>query len=125
MVTKHNQNVGCWGEGIACQYLRDLDWQILERNYVLRLPGVCQSVGEIDIIAKNDGVIVFVEVKTRRDSRFGTSLEAITFAKEKKLRMLAELYLLRFYPNSPCRFDVIGIDCIDGQVKLTHVRNAF
>ena len=125
MDKKHNHNTGHWGEEMACKYIQSLGWQVLERNCVLRFPGVRQSVGEIDIVAKCADVIVFIEVKARNGSKFGGSLEAITFAKEKKLRLLAEVYMRRHYPDNSCRFDVIGIDCFGGQVKLTHIENAF
>lgn len=97
------------GEAIACEYLRKQGYQIIGRNFRIRN-------GEIDIIAIEDSKIteektlVFIEVKTRRSSEFGTPLEAISYWKIKNLVKTAEYYKVT-HPHLPehMRIDAVGI----------------
>lgn len=74
--------VGDLAEDRACDYLRSLGYEILERNYTVR-------GGEIDIIARDGETVVFVEVKYRSGTRYGTGLEAVTPRKiERMLRAM-------------------------------------
>ena len=81
-----NQALGRYGEDVACRHLIDAGLQVLERNWR------CKE-GEIDIVARADGVLVVCEVKTRTGHRFGGAREAFTARKVRRLRRLAGLWL--------------------------------
>lgn len=92
---------------------------MVERNYRTRR-------GEIDLIVRNEEVLVFVEVKLRRTTRFGDPLEAVTPKKQATLRFLAEHYLARHQPDfDTLRFDVIGILAGRNGIRIDHVQDAF
>ena len=102
-MTKARINLGKQGEEIAAAYLQKKGFIIKQKNYR-------QKVGEIDIIAQEGNVLVFVEVKTRTTLQFGQPYEAITHKKQKQLRRVAEDYLSRNKKLSTIvRFDVISI----------------
>lgn len=89
---------------------------VLERNFR------CQQ-GEIDIIARDGGTIVFVEVKARRTLALGSPLEAVTRAKLKTIRMVSGVWLrqqIEFYPST--RIDAIGI-VMEPEPDYSHRRN--
>ena len=97
------RQLGEAGERAARRYLLSQGLAILECNYRC-------SLGEIDIVAREGGVLVFVEVRTRRGRRFGEAVESITPAKAARLRKLALYYLQhRVGRELPCRFDVVAI----------------
>ncbi|HKF00295.1 MAG TPA: YraN family protein [Actinomycetes bacterium] len=91
------------GEDLACELLRRQGLTIVERNWRCR-------EGEIDILARGDGLLVVCEVKTRRGSGYGGAAAAVTAAKQLRLRRLAGAYL-RTTPGAPLsvRFDVVAI----------------
>jgi putative endonuclease len=94
---------GAEGERAAAQFLESRGYRILARNYRTRL-------GEIDLIAEEGRTLVFVEVKARRDDRFGGPAAAITRAKQARIARLAQQYLAgRRLTARPCRFDVVLI----------------
>jgi putative endonuclease len=112
--------LGDEGENEAAAYLRKKGFTILGRNVRL-------SRGELDLVAEDHGVLVFVEVKRRRSDAFGGAAEAVDFRKQAKLIQLAALYLAqhRIY-GRPCRFDVVLLDGGPGESKtLRHIANAF
>ncbi len=110
-----NTITGNGGEDLAVRYLQDKGYKILSRNFKTKL-------GEIDIIARENKTIVFVEVKTRKSDYFGLPREAVTASKQRKIRMVATQYLkLHGGLNQECRFDVIDILCGD----ITHLENCF
>ncbi|MDQ6629717.1 MAG: YraN family protein [Pseudomonadota bacterium] len=82
----------------------------VERNYrVARGPG--SRGGEIDLIAREpDGTLVFVEVRARRDSRFGGAAASVGIVKRQRLLFAARHYLSRFRMPPPCRFDVVTVE---------------
>ncbi len=97
------KKLGTRGEKIATSYLRKQGYRIIERNYRSRL-------GEIDIVAREDENVVFVEVKTRRSTEFGRPEEAISYDKRRRLSKLALSYLTyRRIEDTNCRFDVVSI----------------
>jgi len=108
-----------WGEGIATRYLQDKGYKILERNYYTRN-------GELDIICEKDSKIVFVEVKTRKNTSFGSPEEAITRKKINHLRQAALTYLNSVErPYQEICFDVITI-LVDGNKEIiNHIEQAF
>ncbi|MCH3950349.1 MAG: YraN family protein [Acidaminococcus sp.] len=108
---------GRWGEMIAARYLVQKGYQILERNY--RTPR-----GEIDIIAAKGGVIVFVEVKSRRGEGFGRPAAAVTWEKQSHIRASARIYLNRTRQNRcRIRYDVLEILAEYGQIRINHLQN--
>ena len=110
-------DIGQLYERKAVDYLKSLDYVILDTNYRCRY-------GEIDIIAKtSDQTIVFVEVKARTNTRFGTSYEALNRSKCQKIRKTSHYYIFdkKFDWNQSYRYDVIAFQ--SGQ--LEHIINAF
>lgn len=110
-----NYVLGVQGEVIATEFLKGKKYKILERNYKTK-------IGEVDIIAKFDDVIIFVEVKERGTKRFGMPREAVTPYKQNKIRTVASQYLLaKKLTDAKVRFDVVEIL---GD-SITHIENAF
>ena len=103
LTTNHKIQIGKLGEDLAVQYLKKKGWKILQRNFKARY-------GEIDIVAQVDKTLVFVEVKTRLNSAYGTPEESVT---PRKLREVVETaqYYKTLHPKLPdaLRVDVIGI----------------
>jgi putative endonuclease len=111
--------LGTKGEDLAVRFLQKKGYRIVKRNY--KTP-----VGEIDIIARDGDTIVFIEVKTRTDISFGYPFEAVNNRKRQKLKNLALLYLKRQGKESPVRFDVLSIFCMDdGKKDIEHIKDAF
>ena len=105
-------------EIIAADYLKNKGYQILEMNYK-------NKIGEIDIVAKDKDYLVFVEVKARMSTAFGDPAEAVTLEKQKKIFMVAQLYLITHgKTNANCRFDVIAV-IGDENRQIRHIQNAF
>ena len=119
MPTQHQSALGKQGEEVACRELRRRGYAILARGYRTRH-------GEIDIVARDDGVLVFVEVKARSDQRFGGPLAAVTRPKQRKLIRMALDYLARSGTvGVPCRFDVVAVDLGKGRPRVEVVTDAF
>lgn len=110
--------LGQHGENLAAEYLQRNGYQIVERNYRTRY-------GEVDIICSQKGDLVFVEVKTRRSTRFGSPEEAITYRKKEHIKKAALSYLKQA-DNSyrSIRFDVITI-MIQPSPVINHIQGAF
>lgn len=120
IMDKGKTATGAKGEDTAVEFLLKRGLKILERNF--RCP-----LGEVDIIAREGEKIVFVEVKTRRSSRFGEPKESVDEKKQRRLSLLA-LYFLKEkgWEASPARFDVIGIKVnAGGKPEIDWVRDAF
>ena len=118
-VTLARQQLGRIGEELAVAELERLGYAILERRYRTRC-------GEIDIIADDEGTLVFVEVKARATAEFGTAAEAVTRQKQLKLVAMATDYLARAQVRDrPCRFDVVAIDECESSPRIVVYRNAF
>ncbi|HLC39090.1 MAG TPA: YraN family protein [Patescibacteria group bacterium] len=95
--------LGAWGEKVAANYLAKLGFEILERNYTTNL-------GELDLIAKEGGVVVFVEVKTRTSRSFGLPQESVNFKKQNKIVRVALQYLQQHrLSHRTWRIDVVAI----------------
>ncbi len=119
-MTKQRLALGQWGEDLASAYLSRQGLKILERNY--RTP-----VGEIDIIARDRKVLVFVEVKTRRGTAFGLPQEAVGLRKQQQIIRTADWYLQQQKSGKlQPRFDVVAILCqSDGSSTIEHLPDAF
>ena len=112
--------VGKYGERVALQHLEDAGFEILARNW--RCPE-----GEIDIVARDRGVLVICEVKTRSGLGYGLPAEAITRKKAHRLRLLARRWLQE-HPGggADVRFDVVSVVRAQrGAAVVEHLRAAF
>jgi putative endonuclease len=113
--------VGKIGEALAIEHFKARGYEIRAQNYRTRS-------GEIDLIVQRGKRIAFVEVKTRRSSKFGLPQAAVTPAKQKQISKIALNYLQRHnLLDVPCQFDVVAIvlSWKFELVKLHHIENAF
>jgi len=102
------QVAGGDAEERAAAYLASRGLAIVARNYRTRL-------GEIDLVARDGDVLVFVEVRMRSDGGFGGALESVTPRKQRRIAAAAGLYLARLPRQPPCRFDVLAVDA--GEIR--------
>lgn len=113
-------NRGKLGEDLAAAFLEEHGYAILARNFRTRY-------GEIDVIAEKDGFVAFVEVKLRKNSRYGAPCEAVTAQKQKKILCAAEEWLALHPDGGQPRFDVLEI-VLPGRAApaaIRHLENAF
>ncbi|RJQ18921.1 MAG: YraN family protein [Nitrospiraceae bacterium] len=106
------------GEGLAAAFLRKRGYRIIEQNYKT-------NIGEIDIIALDGDVLVFLEVKTRESIEFGLPFESVNFRKRRKIANVALSYLKRFADLPQCRFDVVSICYNNGKSEFELIKDAF
>lgn len=114
---------GAEAEEAAVAWLRRQGYRVVERN-------VRTGAGEIDLVARDGGVLCFVEIKARGGPGFGPAVGAVTAAKQRRLVRAARLWLARHPTDAPCRFDVLGLDAAagagaGGDWEFTLVRGAF
>jgi len=118
-MTQDRLSLGKMGEELAVTQLRAMKYQILERNYRCLL-------GEMDIIAREKGSLVFVEVKTRATKDFGGPAAAVHERKQRQLSRIALLYLnQKKIRDVPARFDVVAVDLSDSNPRIEVIQNAF
>ncbi len=112
--------LGKIGEQLAAKYLRQKGFQILEQN--IRL-----YKAELDIVAREQATLVFVEVKTRKNDHFGSPAEAVTYRKQQQISKAALAYIAKNNLDTMrVRFDVIGILLPkNGSAEIEHIRDAF
>ena len=119
-ISPKRKETGAIGENLAAGYLKKHGYKIIQRN--LR----CRE-GEVDIIAQKGECLVFVEVRTKKNTAFGTPEESVTLSKREKLISLANAYVqtLRNQPQS-WRIDVVAVELTpDNKVsRLEHIENA-
>ena len=111
-----NKIEGDRGEILAVEFLKNKGYKIVETKYT-------NKIGEIDIVALDGKILVFVEVKCRSTLAFGRPYEAVDERKQQKIRRVAELYLLikhKYYAD--CRFDIVEV--LSDEV-IGHIENAF
>lgn len=112
-------DLGRRGEDLAADLYRRAGYSIVERNY--RAPE-----GEVDLVIRRGGAVVFCEVKTRATDRWGVPAEAVAAAKQARLRRLAARWLTERQPGPvEVRFDVVSIVVRDGRPEITHFPAAF
>jgi putative endonuclease len=110
-------SLGRYGEEQAAGHLRSLGFSILDRNWR------CER-GEIDMVALDGKVMVFVEVKTRSSKRMGMPEEAVDIRKQEQLRLLARYYINRTGQTARAyRFDVVAVDISSNDIRV--IKNAF
>ncbi len=113
------QSLGKFGEDLACAELSRRGYELLERRYRTRF-------GEIDIVARHRGAVVFVEVKARAGESFGDGAAAVTAGKQHRIGQMAVDFLSRRrLTNQPCRFDVVAISFDRGLPRVDVYENAF
>ncbi|MBN1939045.1 MAG: YraN family protein [Candidatus Aminicenantes bacterium] len=114
--------LGRRGEEAAVRYLKREGFQVVERGYRF-------NRGEIDIVAYEGATLVFIEVKTRTDPTLGYPEEAVTPAKRRQIRRVAQGFLTEreaILNDPPCRFDVIAVEFLEDDCPLIrHFRDAF
>lgn len=111
------RQTGRLAEDLAASALKEKNYEILERNYFNRF-------GEIDIIAKKEGILVFVEVKAKTGGDFGLPEDMISPRKLQRVRNMATIYMQG--KILPCRVDVVAIVLSEGQaLRLTHYENVY
>ncbi|ACM19853.1 protein of unknown function UPF0102 [Geotalea daltonii FRC-32] len=115
-----NKTLGEVGEAIAVTFLKGLHFSILERNFRCKC-------GEIDIIARDGRTLVFVEVKTRKNTAFGVPQLAVTPFKQRQISKAALTWLAqKKMQDAAARFDVIAILQPDHAVpEIEHIKDAF
>lgn len=116
------RRLGRWGEDLVAEDLRRRGWRIVGANFRCRM-------GEVDIIAENGRYLAFVEVKLRKNGRFGAACEAVTPAKQRKLRLAAQFYLMGHPTALQPRFDVAEVYAPQGvqtrKPDIHYIENAF
>ena len=110
--------VGKEGESAAADFLRASGYRIIETNFRT-------FFGEVDIIALDSGITVFVEVKTRSGSAYGSPFEAVTLKKQEKIRKVALFYMKKKKQELEIRFDVVSITTAAGGRRIEHIKDAF
>jgi putative transposase len=113
------RQLGDAGEDLAAAALKKQGYKILERNYTA-------PMGEIDLVARHQGTLVFIEVKTRQSVKFGEPQEAVNPAKQARLRKLADYYLKQQRLGEVAvRFDVAAVTMNAGAPSVQVIRDAF
>lgn len=116
------RQVGNQAEGIALKYLIQQGLTLIEQNYLTK-------VGEIDIIMldKAEQVLVFVEVRYRKNTRFGSATDTVTPSKQAKIIRSAQRYLQQHdeFDEYICRFDVVGLESDLKYPKINWIKDAF
>ena len=119
IMKRNTRDSGDQGEEIAVAYLRSQGLTIIETQYHF-------GHGEIDIIAREGEALVFCEVKMRRSDKYGPPEYAVHRRKQTQIRKIAEAYLYEHEIREQiCRFDVVGIEMIGGNLTIRHMRDAF
>jgi putative endonuclease len=118
-MTMARQRLGARGESLACQALEGRGYLVLHRRYRTRY-------GELDIVAQEAGVLVFVEVRARTSGRFGHPADSVTRQKQQRVAAMAEAYLgLEGQHDRVCRFDVVAVETDTEPPRVTIYPDAF
>lgn len=116
-MAEHNET-GKIGEELACQLLTEKGYRILHRNWQ-------SGKLELDIVARNKEVLVFVEVKTRNKIDYGNPWDAVSNGKIRKIVDAADLYIRKYNHDLEVRFDIVSV-VKNGDVYVPeHIENAF
>lgn len=120
-MSRYNKDLGDFGEAAAARYLEENGMEVTGRNFRTR-------GGEIDIVAEDNGTLVFVEVKTRSSEKFGYPSEAVDFNKIEHMKAAAEHYFRQHPTDGEIRFDVVEVEAVMvGGVprlfKINHIKD--
>lgn len=113
----HNE-LGKEGEDEAVRFLEGLGYRIRHRNWR-------SGKKELDIVAEHQGELVIVEVRTRRDRKFGTPEESINGVKVRRIVSSADAYVRKFGIDMPVRFDIISLTGAEAPLAIEHITDAF
>jgi len=116
-MAEHN-DLGKAGEALAVKYLENKGYTILHTNWRNRFE-------ELDIVAQHNQMLIFVEVKTRRNDFFGQPEEQVGLKKQRLLVNAAEAYIMQFNIDLEARFDIISIILNENQEQIKHFEYAF
>lgn len=111
------REIGSWGENLACKYLEENNYEVIERNFLCRQ-------GEIDIIAKDitKNELVFIEVKTRSNFKYGNPAEAVNNQKQKHMMQAIKYYIYKNHiEDIPIRIDVVEVYIVQN-CKINHIK---
>jgi len=119
-ITGRHISIGARGEALAVQFLSGCGYEVITQNYKVK-------VGEIDIIAREAGDLVFIEVKTRSNTNFGLPAEAVGLKKQAKIIRVAQYYLtVNDISECAMRFDVVSVLlAANGQPVIEVIKHAF
>lgn len=121
-VLPSRRTIGQRAERIAEKYLKQYQLKTLQKNYHSRF-------GEIDIIMHDQDSIVFIEVRCRNNTNYGSGAETVTASKQQKIIKTAQVYLQQHpeYKNTPARFDVVSIcnNKSENKADIDWIKNAF
>lgn len=113
------QRLGELGERVAARWLRQAGWTIVTHRFR-------NGRRDVDLVARRDRTVAFVEVKARRGAAFGDPVEAVTWRKQRELTRSANVWIDRFgTADEDYRFDVVGVLFTGERVRIRHVENAF
>ena len=120
MPVTDRRGLGAAVEAAAREHLTDAGLQPVAANANYRL-------GELDLVMLDRETLVFIEVRYRRDQRFGGGAASVDFRKQRKLVRAAQLFLQRHprYADGPCRFDVVEAEGEPAAPRLNWLRDAF
>ena len=107
-------------EAAAERWLHARGLRTVERNFTCR-------VGEIDLVMEDGETLVFAEIRFRKNARFGSGAESVTWVKRQRIIRAAQRYL-QFHPHravQPCRFDVLSLDRGAEELRVDWIRDAF
>ncbi len=111
------KTLGQRGEEIACKALEKQGYRILDKNFSCKF-------GELDIVAEDDEVICFIEVKARSSEDYGLPEEAVTHWKKKKLLIVAHIYIeKKKIKDRDMRFDIVSVNLNTHETRI--IKNAF
>ncbi len=111
------QEIGKWGENLACKYLEENNYKVIERNFLCRQ-------GEIDIVARDfsKNELVFIEVKTRSNFKYGNPADAVDKQKQRHMVHAIKYYLYKNHmQNMPIRVDVLEVYIVQS-CKINHIK---
>jgi putative endonuclease len=115
----NNREKGKFGEEFARKFLAGKGIEIIKENYFTKF-------GEIDLIGIEKKTIIFIEVKFRKNKKFGLPYESINNRKIEKIKTTAEIFLSENdYGDFDCRFDVVSINQEDGNFEIDWLKNQY
>ena len=106
------------GEALTAAYLRERGYRIVASQFRCRF-------GEIDLIARKDNILCFVEVKLRSGLRFGLPRDFVTAGKQRRIRTTAAFYMARHDPELCARFDVAEVYDEETPPRIEYIESAF
>ena len=111
--------IGILGEKLVCKWYTDKKYELLDINYKTRF-------GEVDIIAKKKNLVIFIEVKTRKDNKFTNAREAVTYSKQQRIKSAAKQFLaIKNLEDMTVRFDVAEVYSADTKPVINVIEHAF